>query len=172
MGISRAWVVPLWIAVAVASCGRTTQGAGDGASAPAACGSLGGPCATEGAMCTPAPIGSSWSHALRCSGGKWGELEIAPLPQPPQAHASAAIPKLDAACNADADCLVVTEDIDGPHACCGGCTQRAVNKTWNDQFTAACAASPPKSCPPIGCAMAIVHAECKSHACTVVPTKH
>lgn len=46
------------------------------------CGELGGPCSREGATCSPAPIGSGWSHMLSCHDGKWSEMEIAPLPTP------------------------------------------------------------------------------------------
>jgi hypothetical protein len=96
-------------------------------------------------MCTPAPIGSGWSHALQCQSGKWSELEIAPLPTPiitTTASASAQgraqpiasarlLPKLDLTCNADADCTITSDELtDDPprtYACCPGCTQRAVS---------------------------------------------
>ena len=169
----------LWLAVAAFSCTKD-PGAGSAAtatstatatataSAPATC-SVGGACSSDGAMCTPAPVGSSWSHALRCMGGKWTELEIAPLPHAAEGRAGVAIPKLDTSCNAAADCVVESDDIDGKWACCAGCTQRAASKSWEQQFKAACASSPPQQCPPLGCAMANVHAECRSHVCTLVP---
>ena len=60
----------------------TSSGSSASGTADAAC-KLGDSCSTEGASCSAAPIGSGWSHAFSCSGGKWTELEIAPLPQPP-----------------------------------------------------------------------------------------
>ncbi len=150
------------------------------------CGELGGACSPEGASCSPQPIGGGWSHALRCSGGRWTELEIAPLPPPHpsttsplsrsasgSAHATRSLPKLDASCNADADCVVFDEELaDAPpttYACCGGCTQRAASKTWHERFRAACAAAPPPMCPPMGCAQLPVRAACVAHRCKVVP---
>jgi len=49
---------------------------------------VGGGCSPEGASCSPAPVGSGWSHSLVCQGGTWQELEIAPLPTPPATSAS------------------------------------------------------------------------------------
>jgi hypothetical protein len=56
-----------------------SPGAGSGSTS---CGSMGGACSSDGTTCSPAPIGSGWSHMLQCQGGKWQELEIAPLPTP------------------------------------------------------------------------------------------
>jgi hypothetical protein len=83
------------------------------------------------------------------------------------------MPKLDTACNADADCVVFDQELqDNPpqtYACCPGCTQHAGSKTWYQQFQAACASSPAPMCPPIGCAMPIVRAACNAHHCEAVP---
>src|SRR5678816_4652159 len=88
----------------------------------ASCGTLGGSCSKEGETCSPAPIGTGWSHMLQCHSGKWTEMEIAPLPTPAPATASASaqgsaraaprnLPKLDVSCNTDADCTVTSEEI-------------------------------------------------------------
>ena len=175
----------LFVVVLVAACKESKAPTSDGASgstsatasAAAPCGSLGGRCAPEGSTCSPAPIGTGWSHMLSCQGGKWTELEIAPLPQgKTQPVASArTLPKLDLACNADADCVVVSDEPqDDPprtYACCPGCTQRAVSTSWYKSFQSACAASPAPQCPPIGCAMPVSKAACKSHRCELVTTK-
>jgi hypothetical protein len=145
----------------------------------------GGSCSKADGMCTPTPIGTSWSHALQCQSGKWTELEIAPLPTPataasasPQGRAQAAprtLPKLDLTCNTDADCTITDDEIqdDAPrsYACCPGCSQHAVSSAWYKSFQSACAASPAPMCPPIGCAMPVVKAACKSHRCEVVTPK-
>ena len=55
-----------------------------------ACGAIGSKCSSEGTTCSPAPIGTGWSHALMCQGGHWSELEIAPLPQPQPAASGGA----------------------------------------------------------------------------------
>jgi hypothetical protein len=152
--------------------GSTSATAAASASAAAPCGTLGGSCTQEGATCSPAPIGTDWSHILSCRSGKWIGLEVAPLPQGhAQPIASArSLPKLDATCNADADCVVISDDIDGATACCPGCTQHAVSAAWNRSFRAACTASPAPSCPAIGCAMAVMKAACKAHRCELVAT--
>ena len=72
------------VAFALVACSRSTPAADHAASAsatPAPCGSLGGVCSQEGATCSPAPVGTGWSHMLSCHSGKWTEMEIAPLPQ-------------------------------------------------------------------------------------------
>ena len=150
------------------------------------CGSLGGACSKEGDTCTPAPVGSGWSHMLSCHGGKWTEMEIAPLPTPATSTASASpegraqpaprnLPKVDLSCSADADCTITSEELqdDAPrsYACCPGCTQRAVNAAWLKTFASACQAQPAPMCPPIGCAMPIVKAACKAHRCEIVTSK-
>lgn len=135
-------------------------------------------------MCTPAPIGSGWSHALQCQSGKWSELEIAPLPTPATASASAqgrtqaaprTLPKLDLSCNTDSDCMITSDEItdDAPrtYACCPGCTQHAVNIAWYRSFQSACFTQSPPMCPPIGCAMPVVKSACKLHHCEVVTPK-
>ena len=142
----------------------------------------GGSCSKEGETCSPAPIGSGWSHALQCNSGKWTELEIAPLPTPASATASASpqgraqpvasartLPKLELSCNTDADCIVTTDEIqdDAPrtYACCAGCVQRAGSAAWYKSFQAACAAQPAPMCPPIGCAMSVLTPACRGHRC-------
>ncbi len=162
--------------------------ASDSAATPAVSCAAGGSCSKAGEMCTPAPIGTSWSHALQCHSGKWSELEIAPLPTPatatvtvtasPQGRAQAParnLPKLDVACNADADCMITSNELqdDAPrsYACCPGCTQKAVSAAWYKSFQSACATQPAPMCPPIGCAMPLVNAACKSHRCEIVTPK-
>jgi hypothetical protein len=70
--------VACFLLFAVVACTQSKGAASGGGS----CGELGGACAHEGQLCSPAPIGTGWSHALTCSDGKWTEMEIAPLPTP------------------------------------------------------------------------------------------
>jgi hypothetical protein len=157
---------------------------------PSATCASGGSCSKDGEMCTPAPIGSGWSHALQCQSGKWAELEIAPLPTPATATAAVSasaqgrvqsiasarlLPKLDQSCNTDADCMITSDELtdDAPrtYACCPGCSQHAVSTAWYKSFQSACATQQPPMCPPIGCAMQVVKSACKTHHCEVVTPK-
>jgi hypothetical protein len=85
------------------------------------------------------------------------------------------LPKLDQSCNADADCMITSDELtdDAPrtYACCPGCTQRAVSTAWFKSFQSACATQQPPMCPPIGCAMPVVKSACKNHHCEVVTPK-
>jgi hypothetical protein len=85
--------------------------------------------------------------------------------------AARSIPTPDLACAADADCVVMDEElVDAPpntYACCPGCTSHTGNKTWKAQFDAACKATPAPMCPPIGCAMPVKTAACVAKKCTL-----
>ena len=76
-------------ALVVACTHSKTSGDAASSSAHASCGALGDACGTEGASCSPAPIGTGWSHTLVCQSGHWTEMEIAPLPteHPPDVDA-------------------------------------------------------------------------------------
>lgn len=89
---------------------------------------------------------------------------------PPAAPASPraaerTLPTLATTCTSDADCAVFDTDVAGDTACCPGCTWHAANQSSKDEFGKACAANPAPSCPPIGCAMAIVEPKCEAGAC-------
>lgn len=73
----------------------------------------------------------------------------------------------DTACRVNSDCVVFDEDIAGATACCGGCTQRAGNRTDVERFRHECASGAPRVCPPIGCAQPIVHAVCRAGRCAI-----
>ncbi len=163
-------------AFVLVACARSQHGVADGSGATSAsCGSLGGACTTEGATCSPAAVGSGWSHALTCTSGKWTEMEIAPLPRGRTQASPRSLPKLDTSCNVDADCVVVSDEVRDrapeSYACCPGCSQIAASATWYAQFQAACSAAPAPTCPPIGCAMAVARAECHAHVCQLAKSK-
>jgi hypothetical protein len=81
-----------------------------------------------------------------------------------------AIPVVDDACATDADCAIYDDEpVDFPaaqtYACCPGCTHRAGNRASLASFHAACSASPPPSCAPLGCITPLVHAVCREKHC-------
>lgn len=86
-------------------------------------------------------------------------------------RAGRGIPAVDATCTTDADCVLTSAELtDAPprtYACCPGCVNRAGSKAWKARFDAACAATPPPMCPPIGCAMPIQRAVCAGGQCVV-----
>lgn len=63
------------------------------------------------------------------------------------------LPKLDTTCDADADCVVISDE------------ERAASGAWYRQFQAACAAAPAPMCPPIGCAQPEMHPVCRANKC-------
>ncbi len=109
---------------------------------------------------TPTPASSNASGSAGASGTSGVSAGGAA-----EASGSVGGPAMDVSCASDADCVNFSEDIDGPHKCCSGCTNHISNRTWHNQFESACKASPPKECPPLGCAMAIVHPACVANKC-------
>jgi hypothetical protein len=100
------------------------------------------------------------------------EPKSAPLPSAsaaPSTSVAPPLPPFEDACKVDLDCVVMTDDIVGPNVCCSGCTQTVTSVVWMKAARAACAAHPPKMCPPIGCAMPLVTARCKSGRCVAAP---
>ncbi|HEX7604228.1 MAG TPA: hypothetical protein VF316_21565 [Polyangiaceae bacterium] len=99
-----------------------------------------------------------------------------PAPASPETAASAtsapprSIPPLETACTTDADCTVTgLELVDAAQtrACCPGCTNHAGSAAWKKSFDAACRASPPPMCPPIGCPMPIQTPACVAKTCAL-----
>lgn len=90
MDTLRSVLASLGVAVALVACGHpsepstttTTTGSGPPPTSTTPC-TLGEACSVDGATCVPETIGTGWAHGYYCSGGRWTELEIAPLPQPP-----------------------------------------------------------------------------------------
>jgi hypothetical protein len=70
-------------------------------------------------------------------------------------------------CRVNSDCVVFDEDIAGPTACCGGCTQRSGNRNDVERFRRECASGAPRTCPPIDCIQPIVHAVCRAGRCAL-----
>jgi hypothetical protein len=93
-----------------------------------------------------------------------------PPPKPePTISVAPPLPPFDDACVTDADCVVTTDDLDGPNVCCPGCKQVVASAAWVKSARAACAAHPPKSCPPVGCAMPLMGAKCNAGHCVAGP---
>ena len=90
---------------------------------------------------------------------------------PPREAAVAVPPPLDDRCTSDNDCRIFSDEIaDSPpttKACCSGCTQRAANTEWLNTFRAHCQRTPPRICPPLGCAMPLRRAVCKAGRCAM-----
>jgi hypothetical protein len=125
--------------------------------------------------CSPCPGGLGQPRPLWravCRGGACG-VEPAGTQPPPQGDlaqpSSAVLPAFDRTCASDADCALTGREIeDGlprTHACCPGCTERAVSREWLTRFQSACDSRPPPSCPPIGCPMPLLRAVCVAGQC-------
>lgn len=72
-------------------------------------------------------------------------------------------PKVDDSCVGG--CTLTDVELAGDQACCPGCSQTAVNATSYKAFQDWCTTSPPSQCPPLGCAMPIMRAECEAGHC-------
>ncbi|HTL31712.1 MAG TPA: hypothetical protein VL326_01240 [Kofleriaceae bacterium] len=110
----------------------------------------------------PAPYGSSAGN-------------VAPTVTPP-IDAARVVPKVDTACQSSADCVTTSEtfadDPPNTYACCSGCSETAVSKQSFEAFQQWCKANQPPMCPPLGCLMAPMRAECEAGHCVAKDASH
>ena len=124
----------------------------------------------------PRPLWRAVCKGSTCAAERAGTLPASQstdllAPSSPVA-APGLLPPLDASCSVDADCALVSSEIEDDlprtHACCSGCTERAASRAWVARFRKACEAAPPPQCPPLGCPMPILRAACQSGHCIAV----
>ncbi len=122
--------------------------------------------ALAGSACSKQPRSTSSPHP-HPSVVEVAVIDAATPGPAPDATLQSPFDAVDTSCAVDADCDVVTIEVNGVHACCSSCTTRAGNRGWAERLRAACAARPPGICFPLGCPMGPTHARCADGRCVL-----
>lgn len=105
-----------------------------------------------------------------------GSNAAPPADAAPTIDAPRVPPKVDTACNDSMDCTLTSETFEDAapqtYACCSGCRQTAVARVSLEAFHTWCKANQPPMCPPLGCAMPQMRAECEAGHCVAKDAQH